>query len=157
VHERRARLRGLDGIEHRSEFLVVDVDRVQRLRRLSPRPRRDGRDWIARVQRAVEREHGLVADLRPVRPVRAHVVGKQHDAAVRHGRRVDPADPRVGVRRAQDPGMQDPRQLDVLRVPDAAPDHAASSSSARRTSTAITRLRYAAEPRTSAIGSIASA
>ena len=116
---------------------------------------------VARMTGAIDREHCLVLDLAPVSVEPADVVGKQDDARLRHGRGVDSEQARVGVERADDARMQYPGQLEVFLIAGCAGgarvDHAASSSSARRTSTAITRRRYPDEPLTSLIGSIASA
>ena len=66
---------------------------------------------------------------------------------------------RVRVRRAHERGVQHPGPLDLDRVAQIG-GHAgvhATSSTARRTSAAITRRRYLAEPRESDSGSIRSA
>ncbi len=143
VHEPRFRLRRLDRVVARRQLLVVDLDRVERLGRLGSRRRSDRRDRIARVESAVDRQHRRILDLRPVAAVASDVVARDDDARYRGS--VDRPDPRVRVRRAEDARVEHPLELDVLRVRDAAADpcvdHAASSSSARRTSTAITRLR----------------
>ena len=161
VDERRARPRGLDRVVDRGQLLVVDLD--ERHGSLGLRRRRSGdrRDRIPGVARAIEREHRLVLDLATVRAEPSNVVGREHDAGVGHRRGVDPQQPRMRVERADDPPAQQPGQLEVLRVAGgtghARIGHAAMSSTARRTSTAITRRRYSDDPLTSPSGSIASA
>ena len=158
VDERRAGLRGLDRVEDGGQLLVVDLDERGCLLGLALGLCGDGCDGIADEAGAVDREHGRVLDLAAVPAQPAHVVGRERDDAVGHG---DGEDAGVRVERADDARVQHPGQLDVLGVAGGARDprvgHAASSSSARRTSTAITRRRYSDEPAKSEIGSIAAA
>ena len=158
VQQRRAGGDGRDGIEHRGQLLVGDVDRAGGGARR--RGRRTGHrgDDVARVARHIG-EHALVARLAPVRAQIGDVLGQQRDAVVRERGGVDAEHAGVRMRGAHERRVQHARALDVnrvaLRAGDAGVDHA-SSSSARRTSTAVTRRRYAAEPRASEIGSIRS-
>jgi hypothetical protein len=150
-------------VEHRGQLRVVDLDRPGRGERHRARGCRDGRDDVAHVAGDVG-EHELVARLAAVRPQVRDVLRKERHAAGGHGGGVDAIDARVGVRRAHERRMPHPGQLRVQRValgsrqPRIDADRAhSSSSSARRTSTATIRRRYAAEPRASEIGSIRSA
>ena len=104
-------------------------------------------------------QHALVLDLASVAPQIGDVLRRQHDAAGGHVRGVDRQYARVRVLGAHERGVQHAGPLDLDRVPLAA-GHAGvhpTSSAARRTSAAITRRRYAAEPRASLSGSIRSA
>ena len=159
VQQRRAGRDRLDRVEHRRQLLVGHLDRA----RGGPRRRRgragDRRHDVARVPRDAG-EHVLVARLAAVGGEVGDVLGQQRDAVAGERGRVDAQHARVGVRGADERRVEHPRPLDVDRVAlgaaDARVDHA-SASSARRTSTATTRRRYAAEPRASPIGSIRSA
>ena len=163
VQQRRTGRDGRDRVEHRGQLRVSDLDRTGRGERRRARRRRDGRHDVAHVAGDVG-EHELVAHLAAVRPQARDVLRQQRHAAARDGGGVDAVDARVGVRRAHERRVPHPGQLRVQRValgsrqPGVDADRAhARSSSARRTSTATIRRRYAAEPRASAIGSIRSA
>ena len=159
VQERRARRDRVDGVEHRGELLVGDLDQARGRACGGGGRRGDRGDDVAGVAGDVG-EDALVARLAAVLHRVGDVLGQQDDAVPGDGGGVDAGDARVRVRRAHERRVEHPRPLDVDRVAlgaaDPGVDHA-SASSARRTSTAITRLRYAAEPRASAIGAMRSA
>ena len=148
---RRDRRRSASKTAGSSSYSTVDEPRggAGRL----ARGRGDRGDDVAGVARHVG-EHALVLDLAAVEPEVGDVLGRQHDAVRRHRRRVDRHHARVRVRRAHERGVQHAGPLDVDRVALRA-GHARSircahaASTARRTSTAITRRRYSAEPRAS--------
>ena len=146
VDERGVLVARLDRVEHGVELLVVDFDQRERLVRLAQRLGGDGGDGIAGEAGPVAREHGLILDLGAVRPQVRDVAGRERDDTRRDRRGVDAPDPGVRVGRAQDARLEHPFELHVLGVADGAGDarvrHAVrSSSSARRTSTRITRRR----------------
>ena len=115
VEQRRAGLRGLDGVEDGRQLLVVDLHERHGLLGLLGRRRGDGGDGIAHVACTLG-EHVLVLDLAAVRAEVAHIVRRQDDAAFRNGRGVDTDDPCVRKERTDDARVQHPRQLEVLGV-----------------------------------------
>ena len=142
-------------LEHSRQLPVLHLDQLERLLRFARRRCRDGRDHIAHVQDAVARHDRLVLDHRSVQRFEVgNVIPRETDHRRGNGVGVDGQDHRVRMRRTQNPRVQHSVHLLVLRVPDGArysriERHAESASRPRRTSTAITWLRYAAEPRTS--------
>ena len=149
MDERSVQVARPDRVEHGVELLVVDLDQRERLVRLPQRLGGDGGDGIAREAGPVAREHGLILDLGAVHPQVGDVAGRECDDSRRERRSVDAPDPGVCVGRAQDARLEHPFELHVLGVADGSRDpgvrHAAPartrSSSARRTSTRITRRR----------------
>ena len=103
-------------------------------------------------------KHALVLDLAAVAAEICDVRRRQHDAAAGHAEASTETHVRVRVLGAHERGVQHAGPLDLARVPQPG-RHARvhTSSTARRTSAAITRRRYAAEPRESLSGSIRSA
>jgi hypothetical protein len=151
VQQRRAGSDGLDGIEDRGQLGVGDVDERRGVPRRRARRAGDRRHDVARVPRHVG-EHALVARLAAVEAEVGDVARHEHDAVAGHGGRVDAGHARVRVRRADERRVQHPRTLDVDRIrlgaghpcihaDRAHPAGPASSSTARRTSTAVTRRR----------------
>ena len=134
----------VERVEDGGQLLVLHLDELRGGAGRLARGRRDGRDDVAGVARAVG-EHALVLDLAAVEAEVGHVVGRQHDHVRGHRRRVDGQHARVRVRRAHERGVQHAGPLGVDRVALRAGHarvHQATSSTARRTSAAITRRRY---------------
>ena len=124
VKDRRACFEGLGRIDHDRKRLVVDRDQVRRAFRGIARVRDDGRDGVARVACLVGRDRHV---LRPVhardgdedRQHAGHLEvlpGEDGDDAglLLGGGRVDPADPRVGVRAAHERQVRHPLQHHVV-------------------------------------------
>ena len=162
VDKRRALSGRLEGVEHGRPFFIVHRDQSERLLSLARRRGCDRGYRVADVACDVGGEHRLVLDLAAVAAQVTHVVRHERHHPVGYSRGIHTRNARVRVGRAQDARVQHPIDLDVLGVAQRSSHarvcrHHAMSSSARRTSTAITRRRYSAEPRASEIGSIASA
>jgi hypothetical protein len=148
MQERRARRHRLDRVEDGRQLLPLDLDGVDRRPRGRAGRRGDGGDHVAREAGHVAQDP-LILELAAVDAKVVDIGGQQRGAALGQRARVDRAHARVRVWRAHERCVQHPRPLDVDRValrtgdarvePDRA--HAASSSSARRTSTAVTRRR----------------
>ena len=173
VDQRRPVGQRLERVEDRRQLLVLHLDRLRGGARGRAGRRRHGGDDVADVARDVG-QHALVLDLAAVAAEVRDVVRCQHDAVVGAG---DRQHARVRVRRAHEGGVQHAGPLDLARVAlgagharihQAAPTtaHAPATISlapvsdrlhGAPTSAAITRRRYAADPRASLIGSIRSA
>ena len=129
----RGRPGGPRGIDRRRELLVVDRHQLGRVERPVARLRDDESHRGSDMACGVEREGGGGRELRgagrgPVadrearyraQTVRPVVLARQHGEGP--GRRasdgsVDPRDPRVGVRRAQDYAMRHARQREVVDI-----------------------------------------
>ena len=113
VQERTAGGHGGPWVRHRRQGRVVDADPVERVLGRVAALRRDRRHRLARVARLLRRERGHLgrriaphAGQRPDRPrVAPQLVTGDDGGDARGssgGRRVDPEDPRVGVRASQE-------------------------------------------------------
>ena len=145
----------LERVEDGGQLLVLHLDRLRGGAGLGAGGRRHGGHHVADVARHVG-QHPLVLDLAAIGIQVRDVVRREHDDVVRA---FDREHSRVRVRRAHERGVQHAGPLGVARVALGA-GHAgvhATSSTARRTSAAITRRRYSADPRASLSGSIRSA
>ncbi len=124
------------GVDVGLERLPVDVDQAERVLRRGLRLRHDRGDSRARERDAVDLERAGHGDevldaarlprARQRREVLEVLAREDGDHARVRGRtrRVDPVDPRVRVRRAQDRDVRHPRQLEVVQVAGRAGDQA---------------------------------
>ena len=114
---RRAGLHRLDRVDGDRQRLVLDLDQVERLVGDRQVVGRDGGHRLAGEDDAIDRQHGVGARLGARLQLR-DVGGGQHGAHARQRPRlagVDALDAGVGVRAAQQPGLQQPGQLQVGR------------------------------------------
>ena len=111
-------------VDDRLEQLVLDDDRLEREACLLGVLGRDDRDGLADVPHAIDREHGLVGELEPVRLPAGDVRVGEHRVDARlseRARDVDRADARVGVRAAQRVAPEHAGGGEVARVGEVAP------------------------------------
>ena len=140
-------------VEHGRQLLVLDVDESERGLGLLRSLGRHGGHRVTGKAGPIDREHRLVADLAAEPGEIADVRRRHRDGSAGHGRGVHAKNARMRIGRAEDAAVQHPRQLLVLGVAQRAVEHrpqavgdpghsaASSCSRARRTSTAMTRLR----------------
>jgi hypothetical protein len=96
---------GFLGVEHRLELFPLDLDRGERAARLLGGVRREGGHRLPRVLRLVHESLRLArTDRRP------------YSRQLERAGELDSLHSRVGIRRAQQDGMQHSRQLHVGRV-----------------------------------------
>ena len=110
-----------DGLEQ----LVLDDDALRRATRLLRMLGGDECDRLAVIEDAVDREHGLVGELEPVRLQTGHVVVRQHGVHAGHRHRlgdVDRPDARVRVRAPQRVTPEHPGNDQIARIRERARD-----------------------------------
>ena len=137
MEERRPLGNGRERVEDGGQLRVAHAERARGGARSSRRRRRHRRDDVAHEARRV-REHVLVLQLAAVASEVHGVLRKQRHRAGRQRRRVDGQHTCVGVRRAHEGRVPHAVRGGITGVAD---EPHPSSSSARRTSTAITRRR----------------
>ena len=120
LHERRTRLHRLFRIEHRRQRLVFDLDQIERLFGGVLVDRRDGCHFFADVAHGVDGERQVVARLRKVAVLDAGKVFPGDDGANARQRLgatgIDPHDPGVRMRAAQQLAVQHSGHADVVGV-----------------------------------------
>ncbi len=117
-HARRPRVHRGDRVGGDWQWLVLDVDQLERLVGDGQVIGRDGRHRLAEEHYAIDRQQRVRAGLGTRLQLR-DVGGGQHSAhAWQHAgpRCIDPFETRVRMRTAQQSGLQQPRQLDVTDV-----------------------------------------
>ena len=125
VRMERLRLGRALGVDDRLERLVLDAHGRGRAPRLLRLLGGDDRDRLAEVAHAVDREHGLVGELEPVRLLAGDVLVREHGVDAGHRDRlgdVDRDDPRVRVRAADGVAPEHPGGVQVARVRELARD-----------------------------------
>jgi hypothetical protein len=136
---RRRRHRG-EGVHHRGQRFVLDVDQLERVFRQVAVRRRDRGDGLADEAHLADREAvyaPAVGDRRQRCRPAAGVVARDHGADARErlgAARVDANDPRMGVGAAQDCAMQHPGKDGVVDELDAARDEGRVLDALRRLS-----------------------
>ena len=119
IRMQRLRLGSALRVGDRDERLVVDDDQRSSTPCLFRMLRGDERNRLSEVADAVDREHGLVEELEPVRlatrdvGVREHRV---HACDAECARQVDRSHPRVRVRAAKRVAPEHPGRLQIARV-----------------------------------------
>ena len=119
IRMQRLRLGRALRVGDRDERLVVDDDQRGGAPCLLRMLRGDERDRLAEVADAVDREHGLVEELEPVRLATRHVGVREHRVHAcdaERARQVDRAHPRVRVRAAKRVAPEHPGRLQVAGV-----------------------------------------
>src|SRR5258708_10606012 len=146
----------LYSVEDAWELFILHIDQTQSLLSFAPCRCSNCHDRITCETNAIYGKHGLILDLATVMAKIANIVWCKHNNVIGYSRGIYPHNTRMGIGRAQDTSIQHLLKFNILRITDSPADswitHGIISSRARRTSTAMIRRRYSAEPRESDIG-----